>query len=151
MSKTITFRGKLADEQIQRIKLSTLNGKTGYRVKKFETMVVEPGATSQISITKIYNTSKNAPADSIIDFDDYTLIAASMLQEAATTDRFDSETIIFDNMTFNQDIFITHKDYQSGEKINYYIELEVVNLSDVESTMLTLQSMRTVASGHQTP
>ena len=144
MSKTITFRGKLLDEQIQRIKLSTIKGKKGYRVKKFETMVANPGVASQISIVKVFNTEQTGTPTSTIDFDDSTLIAASMLQEAATTDRFDSENIIFDTMTFNQDIYITHKDYQSGESINYYLELEVMNLSDIETTYLTLQSIKRI-------
>jgi len=53
----------------------------------------------------------------------------------------------FDNEKFNQDIFIYIVDAEGGtEPANYYIELETMSLSDLESTMMTLQSLRTLAS-----
>ena len=96
-----TFRAKLADEGQDTIRLSTTDGLTGYRIVKFETMVANPGVTSQQSVVKVFTVDPNATPTSTIDFDDSTLLAASMLQETATTDRFDSQNIIFDGMVFN--------------------------------------------------
>ena len=137
-----TFRAKLADEGQDTIRLSTTDGLTGYRIVKFETMVANPGVTSQQSVVKVFTVDPNATPTSTIDFDDSTLLAASMLQETATTDRFDSQNIIFDGMVFNQDIFITHKDYNTGEEINYHLELEQIKLDHDEAAVATLKDMR---------
>ena len=145
-----SFRGKLADGAIETISLHTNNGSTGYKITKFETMVANPGASSQQSIVKIFTIPQpdpvTTPPTTTIDFSDNTLLAASRLQETSNTDRFDSQNVIFDNMTFNQDIYITHKDYNSDEEINYHIELEVVKLSLDENTVATLKDIRNIAS-----
>ncbi len=137
-----TFRGKLADGAIYTIVLHTNDGTTGYKIVKFETMVANPGAASQQSIVKIFTVAPTATPTSTIDFSDNTLLGASMLQETSSTDRFDSRTIIFDNMVFNQDIYLTHKDYNSDEEINYHIELEQVKLDLGENTVATLKDIR---------
>ena len=137
-----TFRAKLADEAQDTIRLSTTDGLTGYRIVKFETMVANPGVTSQQSVVKVFTVDPNATPTSTIDFDDPTLLAASMLQETATTDRFDSQNVIFTGMVFNQDIYIAHKDYNSGEEINYHLELEQIRLDLNEATVATLKDMR---------
>ena len=41
--KLKSFRGQLADGGQERIRLSTNDGKTGYLVRKFQTMSVSPG------------------------------------------------------------------------------------------------------------
>ena len=57
------------------------------------------------------------------------------------------ENIVFDNEKFNQDIFITITDADGNTTPgNYYIELETMALTDIEATMLTLQSIRQVMS-----
>ena len=142
MSRIVSFRGKLADEGIDTIPLQTNNGLTGYKIVKFETMVANPGPTSQQSIVKIFTIPQTATPTSTIDFSDNTLLGASMLQETSTTDRIDSQNIIFDNMIFNQDIYITHKDYNAGEEINYHIELEQMDLNPDEATVATLKDIR---------
>ena len=141
-----TFRAKLADEAQDTIRLSTTDGLTGYRIVKFETMVANPGVTSQQSVVKVFTVDPNATPTSTIDFDDPTLLAASMLQETATTDRFDSQNVIFTGMVFNQDIYIAHKDYNSGEEINYHLELEQIRLDLNEATVATLKDMRATSA-----
>ena len=141
-----TFRAKLAAEAQDTIRLSTTDGLTGYRIVKFETMVANPGVTSQQSVVKVFTVDPNATPTSTIDFDDPTLLAASMLQETATTDRFDSQNVIFTGMVFNQDIYIAHKDYNSGEEINYHLELEQIRLDLNEATVATLKDMRATSA-----
>ena len=144
-----SFRGKLADGAIETISLHTNNGSTGYRITKFETMVANPGAASQQSIVKVFTIPQTGTPTTTIDFSDNTLLAASMLQETSNTDRFDSQNVIFDNMTFNQDIYITHKDYNSDEEINYHIELEQITLRLDENTVATLKDIRNIEESTQ--
>ena len=80
----------------------------------------------------------------IIDFEDQDLLAAAYTENRNQDDHGANEAvrIINDQMIFNQNIFITHSDVHSATNCNYYIELEQVKLSDNESTMATLQSIR---------
>ena len=60
-----------------------------------------------------------------------------------------TDQVIFDNAVFNQDLFIYVTDTKGAAgaaQCNYYIELETMPLSDIESTKLTLQSLRNIAS-----
>jgi len=50
--------------------------------------------------------------------------------------------IIFDNVTFNQDIFITAIDIGAAAECNYYLELEQFTLDLSEATVATLKDMR---------
>ena len=57
---------------------------------------------------------------------------------------------IFDNMTFNQDIYVTYKDDETaGKFINYYIELEQVKLDLNENTVATLKDIRNILASRQ--
>ena len=49
-------------------------------------------------------------------------------------------------MVFNQDIYIAHKDYNSGEEINYHLELEQIRLDLNEATVATLKDMRATSA-----
>ena len=39
-----TFRGQLAEDDVEKIRLSTNNGLTGYRIVKFELLPADPRA-----------------------------------------------------------------------------------------------------------
>ena len=57
------------------------------------------------------------------------------------------QTVIFDTEMTNQDIFVSIIDAAGATiECNYYIELEPMDLSDIESTMLTLKNMRSITS-----
>tara|TARA_Y100000401_G_scaffold101077_1_gene90395 strand:- start:135 stop:581 length:447 start_codon:yes stop_codon:yes gene_type:complete len=147
MSKTISFRNMLADDGQDRIKLTTLKGKKGYRIVKFELMPEKPGAVTQESVVKVYKKEQSS-VDGVIDFGDQTILAsASYIISDNTGQIWDtSTTIVFENEMFNQDIFITHKDVSTGQSVNYYLELEVMDISDLQATQLTLKSLRNIAS-----
>mgnify|MGYP003628483199 FL=1 len=49
-----SFRGVLADGGQDRIRLSTKDGLTGYKVVKFQTMSVSPGLEQHESVTQIF-------------------------------------------------------------------------------------------------
>ena len=70
-----------------------------------------------------------------------------MVRQDISTSESSHETIVMDNTVFNQDIFITAGDPDGGTvAVNYYIELEAMELSEIETTQLTLRNLRTITS-----
>jgi len=136
-----SFRGLLDDDTIQVINLHTNDGKTGYRIIKLQLMPNDLNA-NQEACFKIYKTSQTTITFDF-DFSDSTLLAAARYTESSAADtRAEDLHVIFDNEIVNQDIYLTHKNNASGIAINYYIELEQVPLDLNESTVATLQSIR---------
>ena len=136
-----SFRGQLADEEQDTIRLSTKNGLTGYKINKFQIMHVEPGQQDAEHTIKLYM-YKQETVDNNIDFDDATLLGAAYLTDDKATLGTTSTVIVFDNVTFNEDIFITHEDTGGSQPCNYYLELEQVRLDLSEATVATLKDMR---------
>ena len=139
-----SFRGKLSDGGIDTIALHTNNGSTGYKIKSFEIMSATPGVGDVDHVMKIYTVSQTT-ADASVDFDDQTLIGAAFLRQDADavniTARF-GKNIVFDNITFNQDIYVTLKNARSGNvDCNYHIELEQIKLDLSENTVATLKDI----------
>jgi len=143
-----TFRGKIADGDQDTIVLHTNDGSVGYRIVKFELMSPEPGIINQESIVKIYKIDQNVPTDAAtgtIDFSDQTLLGAGYLESHDDHAYSDSVNIIFDSEIFNQDIYITHKEVKSANGVNYYIELEQMNLDLNQNTVATLKDIRNLS------
>ena len=134
-----TFRGILANDGEDRIKLSTINGKVGYRIVKFQLMGPY-GDTNVESVVKIYKTSVTASTD--IDFTDSNLLAAGIINDSASNLYLPPPVIVFDTEIFNQDIYITNKGHSETASINYYIELEVIPLSDQGAEYTTIKDLR---------
>lgn len=149
MSKTISFKGQLPIGEQDRIRLRTIKGKIGYKITKFQIINKTPG-TSGINaslIAKIYTKDQTGSVTSTIDFTESDLIATSFFTQATSSHTGVFETVIFDNAVTNQDIFIYATDAAGGtDPCNYYIELETMPLSDIETTQLTLKSIRNIAS-----
>ena len=141
MSK-ISFKGRLANGDEDRIKLSTIKGKVGYKITKFQVIGSSPAGITIEAVVKIYKKSK--VPDFIIDFTDSDLLAAVFYENHQNVVADGENVIIFDNEMFNQDIYINCSTI--ADDINYYIELERINLSDIETTKLTFQSIRTITS-----
>ena len=142
-----SFRGKLADITTDTIVLHTNNGSTGYKVVKFEIIPAAPGTVAQETICKIFKISQTGTPTGTIDFSDNTLLAAAYYQDGTSAGDNQATTIIFDNEIFNQDIYITNKDVSGndpGAPINYYIELEQMQLDLNENTVATLKDIRNI-------
>jgi hypothetical protein len=141
--KTISYRGQLPVGTQAKIDLKTNKGKVGYRITKFQIISETPGTNNIELIGQIFKKTQEGLIGPVVNFDNQDLMAVAfhVTQYGPQTD------IIFDNSVTNQNIFITMTD-QSGNTVpgNYYIELETMDLSDVESTMLTLKSLRDIAS-----
>jgi len=139
-----TFRGLIADGAQDTINLHTNDGKTGYKITKFELIGNNPQAGNQESVVKIYKLKQAlGEIDGLIDFSDGTLLGVGVFKNYGAVDYNINDQVIFDQEIFNQDIYVTHTD-AAGSTLacNYYIELEQMPLDLNESTVATLQSIR---------
>jgi len=138
--KMHSFRGLLANETQERIRIQGATGEIAWRITKFQVIGNDPGLTYRESIAKIYRNSPST-VTSDIDFTDEDLLAA-----AYYTSRSDvyaaSTTVIFDNTLFNRNIYITYKDVSDATAINYYIELEEVKISQAGMAQLAVATAR---------
>ena len=137
-----SFKGLIANGEQDTITLHTNDGKTGYRIVKFELISNKPGIDNHESVVKIYKTEQTT-VDAVIDFSDNTLLASGYLEGSSSVLYVDALIVTFDNEIFNQDIYITHSDALAGSiSCNYYIELEQISLDLNEQTVTTLKDLR---------
>ena len=138
----------MADNTVDQISLHTINGSMGYRIKSFIGISSAPGAQDMEGLFKIFKVPKTiSEIDGNVDFSDNTLLGVVYFKDYATNDNQPSvQTVIFDNETFNQDIFITYSDVRSNNSGSYYFELEQVKLSLDENTVATLKDIRNIES-----
>tara|TARA_Y100000310_G_C20078351_1_gene532621 strand:- start:94 stop:522 length:429 start_codon:yes stop_codon:yes gene_type:complete len=135
-----SFRGLLADGVLEKLNLSTNNGKTGYRIIKFEVIGGAPGAANYEAITTISKVSFTPSSE--INFSDSNILGAAFYAgNAASFNYPTSQVIVFDGETFNQDIYIGLNDLQSNT-MNYYLELETIPLTDQGAEFTTLKDIR---------
>ena len=143
-----SFRGLLVDGGQDQISLHTNDGSTGYRIVKFELMANRPMQVDSEHIVQIFSVKQsNIPTGTtvFVDFNEQTLLAAANLSNETTGQQFPINMVtIFDNMTFNQDIYVTHTDVLGAGACNYYIELEQIKLSLDENTVATLKDIRNI-------
>ena len=137
-----SFRGQLADNEIETIRLGTNNGLIGYKIKKFEGIAQKPGRLAGEHLVQLYSVPVDTASDQV-DFDSPTLLAVLFSNNTTAGESYPPiNTVIFDNVTFNQDIYIAHQDVSGTGNFNYHIELEQVKLDLGEATVATLKDMR---------
>ena len=142
-----TFRGLIPDGGQDTIVLHTNNGSTGYKITKLQMMPEDIGASNMQGLIKIYSVKQTTliTGSAKADFNDQTLLAAGWLDITAAAGGDAAANIVFDNMTINQDIFVTFTDNGASASCNYYIELEQVKLDLSENTVATLKDIRNLA------
>ena len=141
-----SFRGLIANNSVDTIHLSTNTGSTGYRISKMSLINKNAGDVDYSAVVKVYSIPQTT-VDDDIDFSDNTLLAVGYIStDASSTQSPDDIIIIFDNVKFNQDIYVTCKETiaSGGDSCNYYIELEQVKLSLDENTVATLKDIRNI-------
>ena len=137
-----TFRGLIEDDTQETIVLHTNDGKTGYRIVKFDLIPNEPGGLDGEHVVQIWKVSQTTNSNKI-DLSDNTLLGAGYCSNDTSGDAYPTrQTILFDQEIFNQDIFVTHKIRNGSGSMNYYIELEQIKLDLNESTVATLKHIR---------
>jgi len=143
-----SFKGLIADDGIDAVSLHTNNGSTGYRIKKLQIMPNTPGIGDVDHVLQVFTTIQTT-ASATVDFSNQELLGAAMFRQDANnvdiTGRMGS-TILFDNVIFNQDIYVTLKNARGNAiPCNYYIELEQMPLDLNENTVATLKDIRNLA------
>ena len=144
MSKIKSFRGKIAHGGQDTVVLHTNTGSTGYIIKKFQLMAKDASENLEnvVKVTSIRQTV----IDGTVDFNDQTILAVGMIWASTSQSSVHESNIVFENMKFNQDIYITNYDVQTTSEVNYYIELEQIKLDLNENTVATLKDIRNIAS-----
>jgi len=136
-----TFRGHVADGGEDKIRLSTKKGKIGYKIVKFQTIGKTLGTTVHESTCQVWKVPGMSVAAGSIDFSDGNLLAVAFWKSHGDTLAF--QHVLFDQEVFNQDIYVTNQDTGGDSTpINYYIELELISLSDNAAAVSTLGDIR---------
>jgi hypothetical protein len=138
-----TYRGLLADGGQDQLRLQTIKGKVGYRIVKFQIIQKEPGEVTIESTVKIYK-SQQSTINNTINFSDGELLAVAVWHKSSSDAYAATNTIIFENEIFNQDVYVTHDTtVEVGGACNYYLELEAIPLTDQGAEYTTLKDIRT--------
>jgi len=140
-NRILSYRGLLADGGQDTILLSTKKGEIGYRIIKMQVMHAEPGQQSAEHTIKVYSVSQTV-INNAVDFSDTNLLAAAHIADHADVAYALDTIVVFDQMIFNQDIYITHEDTRGSEHCNYYLELEVIKLDESQAMVATLSDIR---------
>jgi len=146
-----SFKGQIKDNAIDTIVLHTNTGSTGYKITKLEVFPVTPGAANVENVLQIFTIPQTGTTSATPNFSDNTLLGAAYFIDNGSSAVPTTQTISFDNMKFNQDIYLTQRDIANGtpgngSALNYYIELEQVKLDLNENTVATLKDIRNIAS-----
>jgi len=123
--KVHSFRGLLGPSGIDEINLERQNLNVAYRIIKFEAMSNVPFAGSGEHVLKIYRESQSS-SDAIVDFDDVDLLGVALWRASANELYPLADDVIFDNVLFSRNIYVTHKDINASLDCNYYLEIEEV-------------------------
>ena len=110
-----SFRGEIADATVDKVTLHTNTGTTGYRIKKLQLFPHKFGTEDQKSTVTIFSVPQTTPSNEV-DFSDNTLLAAACLSTDNSENNPLNNNVVFDNMTFNQDIYVCHENVHSDAK-----------------------------------
>jgi len=141
MSRIISYRGLIADGGQDTINLHTNDGKTGYKIVKFQMIGIQPSTVNSESTIKIFKVPQTTITDTI-DLSDVTLLAVAYRESQGAATANPPEVIIFDNEIVNQDIYVTHENTESGKGSNYYIELEQIDLTEDQALVAIVKNLR---------
>ena len=145
MSRIISYRGLLANGGQDTINLHTNDGKTGYKVIKFQVIPENPfAAADKELVMKIYKIEQTT-IDGVVNFSENILLAVAIYSDSdgsAAPVTQSSDVVIFDNEIFNQDIYVTYVDKHGSQSGNYYIELEQVDLTEDQALVAIVKNLR---------
>ena len=142
--KVHSFRGLLGHDGQDEINLERQNLNLAYRITKFEIMPNTPGGAVSEYVVKVYREQQTSITQTV-DFSDTDLLAAGyFLNQSSTTNPYYS-TVIFDNILFSRNVFVTNDDNVGSLKCNYYLEIEEVPVSPSTLMQLKLGVARTLS------
>tara|TARA_Y100000401_G_C8231691_1_gene178431 strand:- start:109 stop:558 length:450 start_codon:yes stop_codon:yes gene_type:complete len=139
----VTYRGVIPIGEQEKLHLSTNDGLTGYKIKKFQVLNQSPGTIDSQTVAKIFLTDQSGSINATINMNDPSLIAVCYQKTGNSGGDPANNIIIFDKETINQDIYVTVADAVGNTTpINFYVELEKFNINLNESTFSTLKNIR---------
>jgi len=143
-NKILSYRNLIKDGGEDTILLTTKKGEVGYRIVKFQLFPNKPGTTTVESTVQIFKDAGlgSGTTTAVVDFSNNRLLGSAFYQDRHEATYVTAESIIFDREIFNQDIYVTMTDTVGTEAINYYIELEVIKLSEDQAMVATLKDIR---------
>jgi len=148
--KVHSFRGLLDDGGQDEIHLERQNVNLAYRIIKFEIMPNTPGGAVSEYVIKVYREEQTSVTQTV-DFSDPDLLAAGFfLNQSSTTNPY-YDTVIFDNVLFSRNIFVTADDNVGQLKGNYYLELEEVPVGAATLMQLKLAVARKLNLSESAP
>jgi len=147
MSRIVSFRGMIADLAQDTISLHTIQGKVGYRITKLQLFSIQPGVLDEAHVVQVFSTKQSDTSlfDNV-DFSSQELLGAAYYKDDDQNYNPGFMATVFDNRIFNQDIYVTHADVKGSARVNYYIELEQMDLALDESVVATLKDIRNVGT-----
>ena len=140
-----SYRGKLPDGGQHTLNLHTNDGKTGYKLVKFQVIPALPGTAAGEHTVQIFKVKQTTvpTGTAVIDFTDNTLLGAAIIGNSTNiTNAGGGDIIVFDNEIFNQDIYVTHTEANSDGECNYYIELEQISLTEDQALVAIVKNLR---------
>ena len=142
-----TFRGQMDNDETQIIALHTNNGAMGYQVHKMQMLAGTPANQNTEGMITVWSTSVAAAAAvglATVDFSNQELLGVGFYSSSSSATIYpEDQIIIFDNMVFNQDIYLVCNT-GGAAPLNYYMESEQRKLDLNENTVATLKDIRNI-------
>jgi len=123
--KVHSFRGLLADGGQDEINLERSNVNLAYRIINLSIITKTPGVDTVEGVVKIYREEQSS-VDGVVNFTDTDLLGVGEYHKEQNSAYPLSLNIVFDNVLFSRNIYVTYNDNLTGVEMNYYIELEEV-------------------------
>ncbi len=140
--KVHSFRGLLGDGGQDEINLERQNVNMAYRIVKLDIFAEHPGTQEYENVVKVFREEQSSITDDV-DFTDADLLGVAYLEGHSDPYQTDSIHMVFDNTLFSRNIYVTHKNADSGaEACNYYIEIEEVPVTAATLMQLKLAVAR---------
>ena len=141
-----TYRALLEKGDIMKIPLhNPSDSGKGFRITKLTVMPndVDGSTSHECSVQVFSKKPSSVPVD--INFNDDTLLGAVYYARSVQTSApyvidATSESVIFDDVMINQDIYVTYESGQTGQKINVYLELEHMAMSKGEQAVVNFRA-----------
>ncbi len=132
--KVHSFRGLLGDGGEDKISLERQNANVAYRIVKFQLFPADTSAARD-SLVKIWR-EKQSSVVANANFSDPDLLGAALSRNRDTDEA--EVSVVFDNVLFSRNIYVTHYESIASVSINYYIEIEEVPVAAATLMQLKL-------------
>jgi len=151
--KVHSFRGLLDDGGQDEINLERSNVTLAYRIIKLQILPETPfDQASAEHVVKIYRENQSGSIDGVVDFADPDLLGVAIINNNTTGYQYPpASNVIFDNVLFSRNIFVTHSELLNTVKCNYYIELEEVPVGAATLMQLRLGVARKLSLSENPP